>query len=185
MAMAFQWQTHPDISPFVALGASLQSRVGYPGVLDPRAATRADSASRAPDNMQVDSSGARPGAAGSSQPGSSAEGAAASGAEAGPSGAQLAAGYDAPMDEAPARKPKRKHSDAPMRKLSVGLIDTYKLINQVRDVPHPVCVRAGGSGRGAVGRGVPQRAPHAAQTHAPLPPPPAGRARVRAPTPQP
>ena len=36
---------------------------------------------------------------------------------------------DAAMAEAPRRQ--RPHSEAPMRKLSVNLIDTYKLINQV------------------------------------------------------
>jgi len=53
--------------------------------------------------------------------------------EAGPSGAQPGATTDAPMSDVgfPPR-PQRKHSDAPVRKLSVSLIDTYKLINQVR-----------------------------------------------------
>lgn len=52
--------------------------------------------------------------------------------EAGPSGAQPGATTDAPMSDVgfPPR-PQRKHSDAPVRKLSVSLIDTYKLINQV------------------------------------------------------
>merc|ERR1712093_450023 len=51
--------------------------------------------------------------------------------EAGPSGVAPGAPQDAQMADPPARRPRRKHSDAPVRKLSVSLIDTYKLINQV------------------------------------------------------
>ena len=53
--------------------------------------------------------------------------------EAGPSGAQPGASTDAPMSDVgfPPR-PQRKHSDAPVRKLSVSLIDTYKLIKSLR-----------------------------------------------------
>ena len=53
----------------------------------------------------------------------------AGGMEAGPSGANASA--DAHMGDAATLRQPRKHSDAPMRKLSVSLIDTYKLINQV------------------------------------------------------
>ena len=47
------------------------------------------------------------------------------------SGAQPAS-YDAAVMAYPtARRPQRNHADAPVRKLGVNLIDTYKLINQV------------------------------------------------------
>ncbi len=111
-------------------------RMDFSGIAQPGRAP--DSSARQPESMQVDSTSAADAANASS---SSAQPAAASGAasqsEAGPSGVQPGASYDATMSDPPQRKPPRKHSDAPMRKLSVSLIDTYKLINQVR-------ARAGG-----------------------------------------
>ena len=50
------------------------------------------------------------------------------------------------------RRPARDPADAPMRKLSISLIDTYKLINQARARAHP----PGSKGRGAEAR-VPNR----------------------------
>ena len=82
--------------------------------------------------MQIDSTAGGAGAASSTGGGTGAGGAASTNpSEAGPSGVQPGASYDAQMAEPPQRRPARKHSDAPMRKLSVSLIDTYKLINQV------------------------------------------------------
>jgi len=78
---------------------------------------------RGPEGMQVDSIPA--GAAATSS-------AAASTAATLPQ-PQMSAGGDAPMadQQAQSSKPARSHTEAPMRKLSVNLIDTYKLINQV------------------------------------------------------
>jgi len=77
---------------------------------------------RGPEGMQVDTAPAGAGTSG---------GAASSTAM--PPQPQVAAGGDAPMaDQQPrAGRPARSHTQAPMRKLSVNLIDTYKLINQV------------------------------------------------------
>ena len=68
-----------------------------------------------PEGMQVDSSITSSGAAGPSVASSS---------------QAPTAEYDAAMAE-PVPRRQRPHSEAPMRKLSVNLIDTYKLINQV------------------------------------------------------
>ena len=93
-------------------------------------------------NFYVDaiSINATPGAAAgaSSAAGSSGPGPSTDPSEAGPSGVQPGAAYDAQMAEPTQRRPARKHSDAPMRKLSVSLIDTYKLINQVRAFHRPI-----------------------------------------------
>ena len=133
--MPFQWHTHPDVSPFVPLvhpgipiGASLQSR--YQGGLLPRQETHLEDVSRPPESMQVDDSNATHREASSSAAASYSQASQlARSGEAGPSGETS---YDATMTELSARRPARKHADAPMRKLSVSLIDTYKLINQVR-----------------------------------------------------
>jgi len=129
---AHLWHTHPDVSPFVPLAQSALVRaMDYAGLAQGRGS---DSSARQPESMQVDStSGAAPGAPNAScSSAAAAAAAAASGSrsEAGPSGVQPGA-YDASMAEPSQRKPPRKHSEAPMRKLSVSLIDTYKLINQV------------------------------------------------------
>jgi len=123
------WHTHPDVSPFVPLAAAQLSlqRMDFAGLAAPGRSS--DSSARQPESMQIDSTSApqtSANASGCRQPAA----AAASSSEAGPSGVAPGA-YDATMTEQPPRKPPRKHSDAPMRKLSVSLIDTYKLINQV------------------------------------------------------
>ena len=117
-----------DFSPFVPLAAAQLGiqRMDFAAVAP---GGRADQAARQPsgDSMQVDSSGAAAAAAASSANRS----AAAASSEAGPSGV-VPPGGDSSMAVEQQRKKPRKHSDAPMRKLSVSLIDTYKLINQVR-----------------------------------------------------
>lgn len=126
------WSTHPD-SPFVPLAAAAQlslQRMNFAGL--PAARQQSGAAGRQPDSMQIDSTAGGAGAASSTGGGTGAGGAASTNpSEAGPSGVQPGASYDAQMAEPPQRRPARKHSDAPMRKLSVSLIDTYKLINQV------------------------------------------------------
>ena len=137
---AHLWHTHPDVSPFVPLAAAQLSlhRMDFAGL--PRAANTSmvemAAPQRQPESMQIDSTAASVGAASSSsaaadesQPGSSA--ASTNASEAGPSGVAPGAPQDAQMTDPPARRAPRKHSDAPVRKLSVALIDTYKLINQV------------------------------------------------------
>ena len=110
-----------------AIASQHASAMGSSGV--PRPVARSASDPRVPDAMQVEPSSAAAVALSSA---SSSEQATTS-SEAGPSGAQPGASTDAPMSDVgfPPR-PQRKHSDAPVRKLSVSLIDTYKLINQVR-----------------------------------------------------
>jgi len=127
------WHTHPDVSPFVPLNAALVAQ-NFAGLA--AQGRGAEAAARQPESMQVDSTSAAPGGAAASSS-SSVEGhhSAHRGnqSEAGPSGVPPGgAPYDAQMAEPQQRKPARKHSEAPMRKLSVSLIDTYKLINQVR-----------------------------------------------------
>ena len=148
MAMAFQWHTHPDVSPFVPLGqaiapqlGALQQRANFPGSMVPQPVSSVGGTSRAPDSMQVDDSGGAP-VTGGSRPAASSSAPGPSGT-AGPSGVQPGATSDAQMVEG--RAP-RKHVDAPMRKLSVSLIDTYKLINQVRENPALQHSRRGGGG---------------------------------------
>ena len=110
-----------------AIASQHASAMGSSGVSRPVARSASDP--RVPDAMQVEPSSAAAVALSSA---SSSEQATTS-SEAGPSGAQPGASTDAPMSDVgfPPR-PQRKHSDAPVRKLSVSLIDTYKLINQVR-----------------------------------------------------
>ena len=156
MAMAFQWHTHPDVSPFVPLGqaiapqlGALQQRANFPGSMVPQPVSSVGGTSRAPDSMQVDDSGGAP-VTGGSRPAASSSAPGPSGT-AGPSGVQPGATSDAQMVEG--RAP-RKHVDAPMRKLSVSLIDTYKLINQVRENPALQHSRRGGGRlRGRCGEG--------------------------------
>ena len=149
------WRTHPDASPFVPLNAFMQAASG----LAARQAA-ADSSVRQPDSMQVDSNAAPGGANASSSAADLSAAAAACRAAhsgAGPSGVAPGGSDDATMAEPPARKAARKHSDAPMRKLSANLIDTYKLINQVCCARSPFFaagvwwrpVRATGAGEGA------------------------------------
>lgn len=131
MAQAWLWHTHPDVSPFMPLGTQQSSGQALASASDAataRAQQQQQAERSAPEGMQVEPAPV-PGAAGSS-------GAAGPSSAAGPSGAQPAAAYDAAMADPAARKPPRKHADAPMRKLSVSLIDTYKLINQVRRQAH-------------------------------------------------
>lgn len=124
------WNTHPDVSPFVPLNAAFLQAGHLAGLAAQNRG--ADSSQRQPESMQVDST-AVPGGANASS-GSAADAAAAAyraaHSGAGPSGVAPGGADDATMAEPP-RKVARKHSDAPMRKLSVSLIDTYKLINQV------------------------------------------------------
>jgi len=110
-----------------AIASQHAAAMGSSGVARPAARSASDP--RVPDAMQVEPSSAAAVALSSA---SSSEQATTS-SEAGPSGAQPGATTDAPMSDVgfPPR-PQRKHSDAPVRKLSVSLIDTYKLINQVR-----------------------------------------------------
>ena len=125
------WSTHPD-SPFVPLAAAARlslQRMNFANL--PAAQQAAAAASRQPDSMQVDSTAGAAAAGSSTAPLGSASGASTNPSEAGPSGLQPGATYDAQMANAQQSRPTRKHSDAPMRKLSVSLIDTYKLINQV------------------------------------------------------
>ena len=86
-----------------------------------------------PDRMQVDAVG---GSTAAAMPHSSPHASASSGA--GPST------EDAHMGEQAQVKPGRRASEAPLLKLSVTLIDTYKSINQVHAEPT-------GSGAGAQG----------------------------------
>ena len=90
--------------------ALMEVSVTTPPVLPPPA--------RGPEGMQVDAVGAPVAAASSS----------ASAVSVQRGDAQV---EDAHMGEQQARRVSRPHSEAPMRKLSVSLIDTYKLINQV------------------------------------------------------
>ncbi len=83
----------------------------------------------APEGMQVEPSSTAAAGSGASAPDAHAGGAGPS-SQGGASSAS-ASTHDATMADPAARKPPRKHSDAPMRKLSISLIDTYKLINQV------------------------------------------------------
>ena len=136
---AHPWHTHPDVSPFVPPSMTAKLLAGGMKFAGLSTQTAADTAStvRQPESMQVDSSGAHAGAshASSSAAAASHQSAAAASqrSQAGPSGAATAGtSYDAQMSDVSQRKPARKHSEAPMRKLSVHLIDTYKLINQVR-----------------------------------------------------
>jgi len=146
-----------------AIASQHAAAMGSSGVARPAARSASDP--RVPDAMQVEPSSAAAVALSSA---SSSEQATTS-SEAGPSGAQPGATTDAPMSDVgfPPR-PQRKHSDAPVRKLSVSLIDTYKLINQVRSQiwsrGQPRGVRDDGSappGGGRVGGGDlrPARAP--------------------------
>jgi len=118
--------THPDVSPFMPLhlarAAPWFGRCG--GVASVSRSSQPGTAAQ-PDSMQVDSTC-------NSQAASSGSAVRASTdpSEAGPSGVQPGATHDAQMGEGSSR-PARKHELAPMRKLSVSLIDTYKLINQV------------------------------------------------------
>jgi len=95
----------------------VQQRIG--GFVMPGATHLPAPAARGPEGMQVDS-----GYSGSS--------AGASSCGYAQLYEQQMAAEDAPMaDRQSSRKPARPHHEAPMRKLSVNLIDTYKLINQV------------------------------------------------------
>jgi len=90
---------------------------------------------RQAESMQIDSTGAHTApthASSAAVPSHQSVAASSHRSQAGPSGsATVGTSYDAQMSDAPQRRPARKHSEAPMRKLSVQLIDTYKLINQV------------------------------------------------------
>ena len=177
------WHTHPDVSPFVPLAAAQLSlqRMDFAGLA--QQGRGSESSSRQPESMQVDSTSAAPGAnasasSGAAQPAASAS---ASSSEAGPSGVQPGA-MDTSMTEPQPRRPPRKHSDAPMRKLSVSLIDTYKLINQVWTAAtnlhatggaRPHAGLSGGRGppaRGATGRTPARLAPSSPRRPDPVPP---------------
>ena len=109
-------QHHVTSSPFVLKGSLQETAMAHMGEI----MTSLPNAS-AGERMQVDDGAARPPAmAPASAPG-----------EAGPSssGGGRDDG-DAAMDSEP--KQPRNPAEAPMRKLSVNLIDTYKMINQVR-----------------------------------------------------
>ena len=147
--------THTDVSAFTtwtahlvhSLGASaLRSKVDAADCSSiPRVARYGAGASS--DAMQVEPSSAAAVAAASAaqlpavaRPGLSTAGPSE------PSEALPSASRDVSMvDAAAVPWPTRKHSDAPMRKLSVSLIDTYKLINQVRAAPSPRSRRHGGA----------------------------------------
>ena len=125
------WNTHPDVSPFVPLNTAFLQAGHLAGLASQNRG--ADCAQRQPESMQVDSAAVPGGANASSSAADLATAAAyrAAHSGAGPSGVAPGGADDATMTDPP-RKVARKHSDAPMRKLSVSLIDTYKLINQVR-----------------------------------------------------
>lgn len=158
--------THTDRSAFShwsassvggLLGASALQHAGPSSSGVPRVAPRTEGAPRAPDAMQIEPSSAAAAAAASAASSSTAP--PPPGSEAGPSGAQPGTSTDAQMSDAgaPAR-PARKHSDAPIRKLSVSLIDTYKLINQVRRRLSigTAAVAQGGQARAAGGQAQPE-----------------------------
>ena len=110
------WQHHTDVSPFATFSAGLQASMD--ALMQPASRDAAGSSSQ---SMQVDEAPAASQPAASSAAGSSG----ASG-----SGTQEDVAM-APASAPPARKA-RNAADAPMRKLSVNLIDTYKTINQAR-----------------------------------------------------
>ncbi len=114
-------QHHTDNSPFVLRG-TLQS-CSMDAIMTSLPMT---APAPAPDSMQVDAVGAASAAV--PPP-------AASEVEAPPPASSEGAGpssEDAPMGEDAAARPPRNPSEAPLRKLSVNLIDTYKMINQAR-----------------------------------------------------
>jgi hypothetical protein len=78
--------------------------------------------------MQVDASSEVASSASASS--SSRDGQSERSCEASSSNTQSGAPHD-PPPMADSRKLPRNHAEAPIRKLSVSLIDTYKLINQV------------------------------------------------------
>jgi hypothetical protein len=133
MAQCGFWNTHPDVSPFVPLAAAQLSlhRMGFAG-LQHSAASGGAAPIRQPDSMQVDSTAPRASAASSTEAAAAPRAGASAGSssEAGAASGVPTCGGGAAA-EAAVRRPPRKHSDAPVRKLSVSLIDTYKLINQV------------------------------------------------------
>jgi len=116
------WHHHTDVSPFMtprAFGEAAQVMLGVGQMvagISPRAMPQP---SHAPEGMQVDAEGGEGSAAVLT------EHAAAAAPQ--PSAAPAAAAQPPPL----AGRAARSHAEAPVRKLSVQLIDTYKLINQV------------------------------------------------------
>ena len=122
-------QHHIEASPFVLRGTLASCSMDAIMTSLPVAADAPQ-----PDRMQVDAVG---GSTAAAMPHSSPHASASSGA--GPST------EDAHMGEQAQVKPGRNASEAPLLKLSVNLIDTYKMINQVRAEP---TVSGAGAGRG-------------------------------------
>jgi len=118
------WHHHFDVSPFAPpSGGGIRASMHLPTmevVMTSVQTHLPTPAASGPEGMQVDSGEPYAGASSSASVG-------------GPSGSQPMAAEDSQMGEQTPRsqKPARPHSEAPMRKLSVNLIDTYKLINQV------------------------------------------------------
>ena len=116
-------QHHIEASPFVLRGTLASCSMDAIMTSLPVAADAPQ-----PDRMQVDAVG------GSTAAMPQTHATAASGA--GPST------EDAHMGEQAQVKPGRNASEAPLLKLSVNLIDTYKMINQVRADPPSVALAA-------------------------------------------
>ena len=159
--------THPDVSPFVPLAAHLQLRMNFAAGAHP-----SQQQARTADSMQIDAAAA--GTARSGATAASGSGPSTHPSEAGPSGVQPGGPYDSQSGELLQRRPARKHSDAPVRKLSVSLIDTYKLINQVRfrprrrrpPEPSKRCIHPSGTALAAPRRGVGGEGPSEPARHA-------------------
>lgn len=125
-------QHHTEASPFVLRGTLASCSMDAIMTSLPLAADASQ-----PDRMQVDAGAA------SAAPPAVPQAPHATSSGAGPST------EDAPMGEQAQPKAGRNASEAPLLKLSVNLIDTYKMINQVRAQP-TVC---GGGGAGERGGG--------------------------------
>ena len=124
------WHHHIEVSPFMSPGSGGGGSQVMLGAQQMQYMMRGVQPqplpvpTRGPEGMQVDPT---------SVPASASSAASASVAHVA-TASHAAASADAPMGEQSAggARTTRSHTEAPMRKLSVNLIDTYKLINQVR-----------------------------------------------------
>jgi len=131
-SMLHLWTHHTDVSPFVTWAAEPRAMDMCIQSLPPTA----EPLGAAADRMQVDpppvSANTPCSGLGQAQPGiRAASMSAAVCTPAASSSGCAAMAEDSPMGESAPRRQPRNPADAPMRKLSVNLIDTYKLVNQV------------------------------------------------------